>query len=67
MNPNGVHDADFYGASPLLEGCDPRECTDRVGGEHAPTCEPETLPVTCDRTDHDHDSLLSARTCWAVA
>jgi hypothetical protein len=33
MNPN------LLDPGPLLEGCDPWHCTDRAGGDHAPTCE----------------------------
>jgi hypothetical protein len=41
-NPNGYSGGDvaqFQDAGPWLEGCDVRECTAPVGGDHAPTCE----------------------------
>lgn len=41
---------------PTEIGCDPAECTDRVGGEHAPSCDLEAnaldrLPADVDAVD----------------
>src|SRR5690242_14965008 len=41
-NPNGYDGGDLAGfqdPTPLQEGCNPWACTDRVGGEHAPSCD----------------------------
>ena len=35
---NGIQDP-----SPLLDGGDPWNCTERAGGEHAETCEVEEI------------------------
>lgn len=41
MNPNGYSGYtlnQFQDPGPLQDGCDGMTCTDRVGGEHSPTC-----------------------------
>ena len=47
--------------SPLKDGCDPWNCTDRAGGDHAATCEPETA------RDAEIDAYAKAQSAVAFA